>query len=141
MEGMGQLKSSDLFTELPVPTQAAGVVFYMISFLTLGLILDLEDAIVVHWAENTAYRDQNSAYHNNTSKRHSYKLYTGILRHVCITKKNYIQHIYLSKFKSYGMRGCSNKTWNTFCIHMISYQVCNQYTSEQITSSLTLSTM
>ena len=41
MEGMGRLQISDLFTELPVPPQAAGVIgtfkcdFYYISFSVL----------------------------------------------------------------------------------------------------------
>ena len=53
MEGMRQLQFSDLFTELPVPPQAAGVVgtfnvlFIIYHSEHYGLILDLKDTILV----------------------------------------------------------------------------------------------
>ena len=52
MEGMGRLQFSDLFTELPVPPQAAGVVgtFYCAFYIYLSTtvsILDLNDAILL----------------------------------------------------------------------------------------------
>ena len=51
MEGMGRLQFSDLFTELPVPPQAAGVigpfnVLFIYHSDHYGLILDLTDAIL-----------------------------------------------------------------------------------------------
>ena len=50
MEGMGRLKFSDLFTELPVPPQAAGVVvtFNVLLYIILSTTVSfLEDTILV----------------------------------------------------------------------------------------------
>ena len=52
MEGMGRLHFLDLFTELAVPPQAAGVVgtfnvrFFFIILSTTVSVLDLKDAIL-----------------------------------------------------------------------------------------------